>query len=300
MIKLAYIAAPSYSGSTLLTFLLNAHPRIATVGELKWGSIDLATYQCSCGALLNACDFWRLLRARVEGEGLTFDLQRPPTDFRTHAGGFTDRIVRARNRGPLFEGVRGALMAVSPTCQDLIATARATNRAAIKATLALQRADIFLDGSKDPVRLQHLINTGDYDVRLVHLVRDGRGVVNSTISKKGLTPTVAAEDWRRTHEQIERLIPRLRPDQYHRLSYESLCNDVDKALTEIAAFLEIDPADFADDISSVPHHILGNRMRLARLDEIALDEKWRRELADDALQSFEKTAGTLNRRYGYQ
>jgi len=300
MIKLAYIAAPSYSGSTLLTFLLNAHPRIATVGELKWGSIDLATYQCSCGALLTACDFWRELRERVEAEGLTFDLQRPPTEFRTHTGGLTDRIVRARNRGPLFEGVRGAMMAVSPACQDLIATARATNRAAINAALELQQADIFLDGSKDPVRLQHLLNTGDYDVRLVHLVRDGRGVVNSTISKKGLTPTVAAEDWRRTHEQTERLAQRLDAHQYHRVSYEALCNNTKATLRELAAFLEIDAGDFADDMSAATHHILGNRMRLSRLDEITLDEKWRTELDAIALAAFEKSAGALNRRYGYQ
>ncbi len=300
MIKLAYIAAPSYSGSTLLTFLLNAHPRIATVGELKWGSIDLTTYRCSCGALLTACDFWRQLRERVEAEGLTFDLQRPPTEFRTHTGGLTDRIVRARNRGPLFEGVRGAMMAVIPACQDLIATARATNRTAINAALDLQRAEIFLDGSKDPVRLQHLLNTGDYDVRLIHLVRDGRGVVNSTIGKKGLSPTIAAEDWRRTHEQIERLAQRLDANQYQCVSYESLCDQTEDTLRELAAFLEIDATEFADDISAATHHILGNRMRLSRLDEIALDEKWHTELDANALAAFEKCAGALNRRYGYQ
>ena len=35
MTDLVYILSPSYSGSTLLTFLLNTHPEIATIGELK-------------------------------------------------------------------------------------------------------------------------------------------------------------------------------------------------------------------------------------------------------------------------
>ena len=299
MIKLAYIAAPSYSGSTLLTFLLNAHPRIATVGELKWGRIDLSTYQCSCGTLLTECRFWCSLKQRVEASGQSFDLQRPPTDFRTHRGGLTDRIVRARNRGPLFESVRDAAMTISPACQELIATARATNLAAIQAALDLQGGDIFLDGSKDPVRLQHLINTGDYEVRLIHLIRDGRGVINSTITKKNLTPEVAAADWRRTHEQIERLAERLKDSHYLRVSYETLCDNMTGELERIADFLNIHAAEFVSDLTAAPHHILGNRMRLSRLDEIALDEKWRSELSDAARAAFEKSAGALNREYGY-
>ena len=68
MIDLVYIASPSYSGSTLLTFLLNAHRDVATMGELKWGPIDLETYCCSCGELLTACPFWQDVARRVEAE----------------------------------------------------------------------------------------------------------------------------------------------------------------------------------------------------------------------------------------
>ncbi|MGH8543075.1 MAG: hypothetical protein ACREX3_05465 [Gammaproteobacteria bacterium] len=38
-LTLAYIASPSYSGSTLMTFLLGGHPAVATVGELKAAGI---------------------------------------------------------------------------------------------------------------------------------------------------------------------------------------------------------------------------------------------------------------------
>ena len=59
---LLYILAPSFSGSTLLTYLLAQHPRVATVGELKatrMGSID--EYRCSCGEPMRTCEFWQAL-----------------------------------------------------------------------------------------------------------------------------------------------------------------------------------------------------------------------------------------------
>ena len=51
MTDLIYIMSPSFSGSTLLTFLMGAHPSVATVGELKATSLgDIDEYDCSCGS----------------------------------------------------------------------------------------------------------------------------------------------------------------------------------------------------------------------------------------------------------
>src|SRR5687767_15395896 len=108
MIDLLYIASPSFSGSTLLTFLLNAHADIATIGELKWGDIDLQTYHCSCGSLLRECRFWQAVESQMKEPGLPFDLKRPATDFRCRERELVDHIVRARVRGPLFESLRDA------------------------------------------------------------------------------------------------------------------------------------------------------------------------------------------------
>ena len=59
---LVYILAPSYTGSTLLTFLLAQHKSIATIGELKaTAREDLETYRCSCGSLMRKCHFWKTL-----------------------------------------------------------------------------------------------------------------------------------------------------------------------------------------------------------------------------------------------
>lgn len=299
MIELIYIAAPSYSGSTLLTFLLNTHPEIATVGELKWGSIDTLTYRCSCGDRLVDCAFWLSIKARVEQKGLPFDFERPPTDFRLHNQSLGDRLMRARNRGPVFEAFRNTAMAVVPKCRKRFTMARMVNKAAIEAILFLQKGRILLDASKDPVRLMHLMKTGDYTVRVLHLIRDGRGVMNSTMKKKGLDAETAAADWKHTHQQTERLAAGLHDGTYRQVRYEDLCRDPVLECESIFAFLGLEASKATLSMEGVSHHILGNAMRLKSLDIIQLDESWRDALDERSLRIFESVAGPQNRRYGY-
>src|SRR5690606_39102099 len=169
----------------------------------------------------------------------------------------------------------------------ILRLARGVNREAIRTILQLQRGRLFLDASKDPVRLLWLLRTGDFNVRVLHLTRDCRGVVNSMMKKKGLDAETAALDWTRTHAQIERLIGRLHDGTYRRIRYEDLCRDPAVECESIFAFLGLDPAKAAHRADPAPHHILGNAMRLQAQDTIELDEKWRHELGAAALTTIE-------------
>ena len=63
--RVIFIASLSHSGSTLLDLMLNAHPELVSVGELK----QLSRYarfnkpkqaRCTCGKLsVWDCDFWK-------------------------------------------------------------------------------------------------------------------------------------------------------------------------------------------------------------------------------------------------
>ena len=71
--RIIFIASLSHSGSTLLDLLLNAHPQVASVGELKQLS-RFAGFQkrrvwhgCTCGAAtLWDCPFWSRVSASAE------------------------------------------------------------------------------------------------------------------------------------------------------------------------------------------------------------------------------------------
>lgn len=300
MIDLAYIASPSYSGSTLLTFVLGAHPSVATIGELKWGQIDLATYRCSCGELLRECSFWQSVGDAVRLRGLPFDLARPATDFRCRESGTTDRIMRARVRGAAFEQVRGALTGVAPAARRVLPVVREVNRAMIQTILKVKRASVFLDSSKDPVRLLHLMRTGNYNIRVIQLVRDVRGVANSARKNEGVEPRFAAKEWLRTHGQVDRLRRMLGDDRVERVRYEDLCANPSGVANSLFEFLGLEPIDGEPDIASTENHILGNRMRLSMGDGIRLDEKWRTGLSPADLADIHSVAGKLHQAYGYE
>lgn len=298
-IPLVYIASPSYSGSTLLTFLLGAHPDIGTIGELKWGEIDLETYRCSCGELLRECPFWAAVAERMAARGLAFDLRRPATDFRCRGHAVTDRMARARVRGGLFEAVRGGLIRALPAWRRTWPAVAAVNRALIEITLDLQQARVFVDSSKDPVRLKYLAATGDYDLRVIHLLRDGRAVTNSSIKNKTEPADLAAREWARTHRQIERLGRHLGPGRLHRVRYEDLCAEPRTVLDGVFRFLGLGPFDAVAALETAPHHILGNRMRLGNRSGVRLNEEWRTALSHADRGTFDRLAGTVNRQYGY-
>ncbi|MFO0837900.1 MAG: sulfotransferase [Phycisphaerae bacterium] len=299
MIALTYLAAPSFSGSTLLTFLLASHRRVATIGELKWGPIDLETYRCSCGELLRECAFWRQVGAGVRERGLPFDLNRPMTDFRCRTKPLADRVMRARIRGPAFEALRTAAARALPSVRHVRPLVRDVNRAMIELICSALDADAFVDGSKDPVRFKHLSETGDYDMRCLHLVRDARAVVFSAGKNQAVPVAAAARDWRRTHEQIERLAGKLQPTRYFRLRYEDLCADPRGVMRRVFEFMRLDPNGAPEDFSIRGHHILGNRMRLNFDNRIRVDETWREAQRKEDRRNVELECGAKNAEYGY-
>lgn len=299
MIDLLYIASPSFSGSTLLTLLLNGHPRIATVGELKWGRIDLESYRCSCGAKLVTCGFWKYIQRSVEAAGLDFDLRRPATDFRFINDQLSDRVARARVRGPLFESVRAAALAALPQPRQRWRTIAAVNREVIRAALERTGANIFLDASKDPVRLKHLAETGDYRLQVLQLVRDGRAVAASARKNEGARIRDAAREWRRTHEQIQRLVNRLTDASFFTLRYEDLCQDASTVLSRLCTWLHVPSPITLEAARKAEHHILGNRMRLKPLGEIRLNDDWRETWSESDTREFDSVAAAQNRAFGY-
>ena len=300
MLKLAYIASPSYSGSTLLTFLLGAHPAVATMGELKWGELDLETYRCSCGALLRECTFWQAVADRMQARGLPFDLRRPATAFRCRSSRLADRAARAEVRGPVLETLRNLALATLPEARQSHALARQVNRALIEIMLELRGGALFVDASKEPVRLNFLRRTSDYEVWIIHMIRDGRGVTNSFMRHKGMPAAQGALEWRRTHEQLERLRPSFDPTRWLVLSYERLCRQPQEQMNELCRFLQLEPFDVLRELRTEAQHVLGNQMRLRVGERIALDEKWRTTLTAGDLATFERVAGAWNRRYGYE
>jgi hypothetical protein len=301
MIRLLYITSSSFSGSTLLTFLLAAHPRIATVGELKATARgDLDKYRCSCGAFIRSCPYWRSLGEELERRGVPFDIEDFGTHFRFKtAGALANRILGAQVRGPALEAARSLALRVLPTPSREFRRILERNRIFIETICSLRGTETFLDASKDPIRLKYMIESGLWDVKAVHLIRDGRGTTRSYMKRRMGMPE-AALDWRRTNEACERVLSQLPRGSWLKLRYEDLCRDPDAALEPIFRLIGEEPPAVRGAPGSGELHILGNPMRLKYTGTIELKEGWQTELSPHDLATFDRIAGDLNRRHGYE
>ncbi|MDO8954865.1 MAG: sulfotransferase [Gammaproteobacteria bacterium] len=297
--RLAYIMGPNYSGSTLLTLLLADHLDIATVGELKATSMgDIASYNCSCGELLTNCSFWNEVKQLLLKQGRHFTFNDFKTHFRDKKNPFTDRLLRAALRGPIFETIRDVGFMLFPAArrkrQDIIEQ----NKVLIEIFCTLQQAKIFLDDSKEPIRLKFLLSAELWDIRAIHLIRDGRGVTNSYMRHNKASMTKAAQEWTHTQQECNRMSKILGSRRCLTVHYEELCQEPSKTLTIIYQFLGLRPE--LSTSSNRTKHIMGNQMRLGSLQNIRLDEKWKQTLTPEDLQTFTATAGELNHIHGYR
>jgi len=297
---LLYIMSPSYSGSTLLTYLLAQHPDVSTVGELKATQMGpKEDYHCSCGAPILDCVFWQKLQDAADGSGLEFSIDNFGTVFEGGSA-FADKVITATVRGRAFELVRSLVLHLIPGVTRRLSAISAHNRSLADIVCELQGGRIFLDGSKDPSRLMHLANSGDWNVYVICLQRDGRGVSTSIRSHAGVSYPEAVRWWQHAASEIERMRGRLDPSRVLDLRYEDLCENTADCMRRVWEWLGVEPVEIrATQFKSGDHHILGNAMRLSDVSEIRLDEKWRAILDSDDLRAFEQKAGHLNRRLGY-
>jgi hypothetical protein len=305
-INFVYIMGHGYSGSTLLTFLLGAHPRIATIGELyiaPRAKTRPEEFLCSCKTPIRDCDFWQRVTAGMEERGQPFDVWDSDLEFRAHGGGVTtgiaDVILRAVQRGPILETARKIGLQVVPRARREQDRLLKRHEALVRTIAGIQGTGTFLDSSKRPERAVYMQRIPAFDMKVIHLVRDGRAVANSSMKNLGIGPEAAADSWVADNHASELARRHFPTDRWMFLRYEDLCANPDAKLKQVYDFIGVPSSDGVRDFRSVEQHIIGNRMRLSTTSEIRLDEKWKETLTREQRAAIEPRVAPLNRRYGY-
>ncbi len=297
--ELLYILSPSYSGSTLLTILLADHPRIATVGELKASSMgDPGQYFCSCGSILCQCSFWSSVEQEMNARARRFSLNRFGTHLR-HDGRVFGQLATWEVRHSSFRCAGSWLLRAWPPFRSKLSAVLEQNRLLIDLITRIQRGQIFLDASKDPERLVHFQKSSFWNIKAIHLMRDGRGVANSYMKHNRVGMAAAVREWSLADLACKRARAVLPQPNVLTVRYEDLCRNPREMRNSIVRFAGL-PAENNGNRSRSNLHILGNEMRLAASRDIRCDEKWRHELCAADLHIFEKAAGVANRENGYE
>lgn len=297
------VQTTSYSGATLLAFLLNAHPEIASIGEMSGliASEDPETYLCSCGRKIKSCPFWAAVQGAMQARGLPFETAHFDTEM-AEAGPPLLRLARAgtfRNRA--LDGMREALVRSLPGEARRLRQRIARNVALMEAVLEVTGKRVFVDTSKDHLRAPVLARMTALDVRYLHLVRDPRGVIASRLRRGApLDARQAARQWVRLHERIEWMAQSLAPDKVLRVRYEDVCRSPQATMRRLYAFCGVTRKLDVTDPATAGHHIIGNPMRLDNYAAIRVDERWRERLTAQETRDILDVAGERASRYGYR
>lgn len=297
--SLVYIMSPSYSGSTLLTRILAQYKQISTIGELKATGIDdIHQYYCSCGSKFLECEFWVDIAARVAKKDIVLDLEDLRTRI-TSESSLVNAFLMPNLRGPLLEGLRRLAFSVHPNAKAILDDQLRRNAEIIEAVCDSQGGDVFVDESKDPLRALYFAQSGIWNFKVVQLVRDGRGTVNSDITHNGRSVKEACTEWNLKIDEMNRFRAMVDCDLMQ-VTYESLCLEPEQTIGQILQFAGIADTRVVQETAGTQQHIIGNDMRLKPMRQIKLDEKWRTGMTPEQLEEFYRCSEQRNKLLGYK
>ena len=327
-VKVLMIMGLGRSGSTVLDIVLGNHPQIESVGEVRnlmrngWVSreslrgIDpkgLRVPICTCGRRLDvpyveapeeACPFWSGVRREwVErtDRGSIESYPKLQYDFE-FKGGWARLLYERRRPSAAFRSY-----------------ARLT-RAFFESIRAVSGKPIIVDSSTDPVQAFALGMVPGIDLYVVHLVRDGRGVITShrkrfeedpqaiikTAVGRRVLYLASVVRWAALNLATEWVCARLGPKRTTRLRYEDFVADPRAALERIGSLIELDLREVADAASAGKpmqpgHNIGGNRTKKSGVITLRPDaEEWKSALSPAERRLSWVLMGWLMRRYGYE
>lgn len=310
--RILYICSAARCGSTITDMLLGGHPDVASLGEInQLGKSIRLGQDCTCGAKVRDCPQWSKIYRAIEKETGVYPPARPyafrlwdiraviikDTEYQNWL--FHLRFALRRAWLGLRESLPGwtwAHIPLLPSQRDAIA-----NKMRLYGMIGEAWGKrVIVDSSKNPWEAVELATRYPEQVRVVLLSRDGRGVYFSRRSS-GFGRQASLKGWKQYYGQSFPMLRRHVPEgNLLRVSYEDMASDPERVGREICAFAGIpfDPAML--DLGQGDRHMVnGNDTRFAPTRGIRLDERWRRELAQEELAYFDHHAGDLNRRLGY-
>ena len=311
-LKVVCIAGTGQNGATVLSRMLGRLPGMVAAGEVGflWDRALLGDQPCGCGQPFSRCPFWSRVGDEAFGGWSGVDPRRA-TELR-------DAILLRRRHLSLPMAFPFMLWpGLSPRYSRNLQAYAGLVRRLYEGIRTASGAEVIVDSTKVPGHAYMLRRMEGVDVRVVHLVRDSRGVAYSNLrlverqsSIGGKThrgrhaPHNTAARWMWINLSIEVLARLGGPSM--RVGYESLIRSPREELERIMAFAGSSVAagdlDFVRDGEvdlPVGHLVAGNRMRqLTGRVPLRVDDAWRTGLDPRQQRLVHLMTWPLLRRYG--
>jgi hypothetical protein len=301
-LKIVYIMGAGHIGSTVVDIVLGHDRHIESLGEVakyhRYGWELDENRKCACGSSVFACPFWSEVRSRWSKAVEESDGRRQLELKKRYEGsrmGWLRLLWNSRWPGSAFKRYQVGTEELYRSIQGA------------------GGKDILIDSSLMPRRAFALTLNSGIDLYLIHMVRDGRGVMWSLMkpNKKTLTKAyVPASPWRTARYWVTAnlqswfVFRRVSADRRWLMRYEDFATDPAGVVGHIGDLVGLDLSHLvvgrAVTAAELERHTVGgNRVRMQKDIEIRSDFAWQQHLQSRHRRLFWWTAGWLARRYGY-
>lgn len=312
-ITLACIGGTDQNGATLLSRMIGTVPGFVAVGELGyvWDRALLENVTCGCGEEFRDCPFWTAVGTAAFGGWDTVDAREA---VRLRA--------RVKRSGRMLSHPLSLPLILMPWLsrryhQDLDRYAGLMLQV-YRGIHEVSGGRVIVDSMKRPSHVYMMRRLPGVDLRVIHLVRDSRGVAYSSLKwverqgiRVGPTYRTRRPSWKSAGRWLWinlafHVLAGLRvPSAFVR--YETVVSAPVEELRRIAEHCGRTPE--ADGLGFVrgsslelgrDHLIAGNRVRLqGGTLELRTDEEWRSRMGERDRRLVTWMTWPLLRRYGY-
>lgn len=302
-LPIVFIAGMGRSGSTLLGRALGEIPRWWSLGEVVnlWTRGVADNERCACGERFHDCPIWTGVGNEAYGGWKNLDvehildLQRSVDRDRHMISNLSPH--RRKQYGTRFEEYRDVLLRL------------------YRAARLVTDSDVLVDSSKHVSTAVMLRSIPEIDLRVVHLIRDSRGVAYSWTKRVTRPETDNADlmtQWSPAHTSARYVAYNyilqglsLSRTPVHRLRYEDLVEDPRRSISSIVDFAGRSVKDLpfierrAIDLKP-SHNIGGNPGRFeADVVELKRDEAWQSGLSSPHRRIVTAMTWPLLAQHGY-
>lgn len=301
-LKLVYILGMAHSGSTLLDLLLGGHKSVVSTGEI-WAFSQWVrdNKNCSCNLKVKDCNFWNgIIDTLHDRYNLSSARLHKPEEIEKSSK--LSRLWSVARVKPFFDKESAVLYGEK-------------EYKLFKVILENSGAEIAVDSSKLLERLIKLHYSDFFEIKIIHLVRDGRSTLDSIrrAIKRGTTPNRYVNPiwvylgWMLEMERQCQYLQGLDHQLYKRISYLKLASNPRESLETLCNFIGILFNPKVLDISSSnyvfkqEHHLIGGNRIKSSLPTASIRPKvkWNRNLSRFEKFLFKMLGGErMNKRIG--
>lgn len=307
MVELGFIGGYGRSGTTLLERIVDQLPGVCALGEVMfvWQRGIVNNELCACGQPFHDCPFWQEVGLRAFGGWDKPDVAAVQA--------LSERANRTRYiPADIVSGKLSTRHAVLRAYADFFVPI-------YRAAAEVSGSKIVVDSSKNASMAFALRAHEEIAMRVIHVVRDSRGVAYSWTKEvvrpeagqdsdqplmDQYSPAVSAFLWNAHNGAFGAL--RTLGTPVHKVFYERFLEAPVAQTQQIADFLGVESATVTEFLSQdivtlgPSHQVAGNPMRF-RTGELRLrsDEAWRAELPPSARRVVTALTLPMMARYRY-